>query len=398
MTAVTLDAPMAAGATAAENFMGVVLPQDVSTDSELWIMPGASTSDGTTFQQSPFDHGPAPMIGLASHWYGSVLCNITQQELGTDPDGFLRSNMPSNTNTDLFGGPQGPVNKTALSMDRADIPVGTKVAMTIDLNGLVPQAVLVMGGEPLAAVTYDSDANGGDGQLVVQGCTCDTTTAAGEALGSVFGLIVITDPGMAVGEMPLRLVAQTTAWAGDFFPLYPGEVAHSDNVDTVGTGSVGAFTARCGSSFYGPTGASRTARLWLPDYALAHLFGAEVTATDVTGFQSDDRADGAVVSSEMRFGESGVKAVFPITFASGKDATFGVSDAVRSVDLLVQDGDGNTVSVIVTHGAKTGRMTENIDDSWTADRLRTATDDVLELSTGAVARVTAPQVPICMMP
>ncbi len=311
-----------------------VLNADSST-SGVFINPGQIIGNSSTDPSAPLGPGgagftaaPAQLQGLTTG-YGQMLISIpaTITPLTTELAG-LKTNMPTNTDTVLFGGVTGPLNKVNIELNRA-IPAGTEVTFTIDMNNESPHLIAVMGGT-YPVVTYDPT---GSGTLTIKSTTFGTTNNAGETFTSMIGFMLVTD--IAFGALPLRIVAHTDHWVGDVFALLPGFDANS-SVSGAG-GDWGTFNAKCGFTAYGPTGQSRNVNIFVPNTTITTLFGG-VVATDSMKAYVDANGDTSAVFDFSASNASvlGVHAAFNFTFASPKDLSLGGPGLVSSV--IVEDG------------------------------------------------------------
>jgi len=329
VTRVTLDAPV--------NPLNYVVVFDSSpSGSGIWVNPGATTGSVSTSILPPAGPGgagftpvPARMHGLSAG-YGQMLLSVSAR---TDDGGAefggelasLGSNLPTNANPDIFGGVQAPANKTNIELNRA-IPAGTQVTFTVDLNGEIPHLVAIMGGSA-PVVTYDPVGD----SLTIQTTTFGTTTNANETFSSLVGFMVVTDT--TLGTTPLRIIAQTNHWVGDIFPLLPGFDSNAAVPGNAGT--VGTITAKCGTTIYGPTGETRTINIFIPDESLEAFFGAGTTPADIVPYVDTSVETGATINTGVsNFSTTGTQATFTYTFASPKDAGFGVNSSPLPVEFV----------------------------------------------------------------
>ncbi len=297
----------------------------------LWIPSGSTTAQTITGGSVPgtlsCSSGTPKMFGTALG-YGTMLLLLNGADaatLGTSLSG-LTSNKPTNANATMFGAASGPVNKSNISLS-PDIPTGTTVTFTIDMQNESPQLVAVMGGTA-PTVTYSS---AGTGTLTIQTTTFDTTNQAGDTFTSIVGFSLVTDTA-TLGTTPLQIIAQTNHWVGDIFPDFPGMTSNAKVPPANNT--LGSATARCGTTFYGPVGQSRSVSLFIPNSSIATAFGSvdtnglAITPDKITGFRNNTElttADGITVTTGVsNFSTTGVKIDFTYTFNSPADTTIGV--------------------------------------------------------------------------
>ena len=307
------------GTAVAANLYLAVGHDEVDTAGTIWVMPGQKIGDVNS-GSPPYGlppAAPAPMEGDIDGW-GTCLVQLSDQDfadIAADPT-IIGQNMPTNANTQILGEAQGPVNKKFISLADAGIPAGTSVEFTIDMDGLVPHVVGIIGGaEPV--VTYDAT---GTGTLVVISNTLNTTSQAGDAFNSIIGVMLVTDQ-TKFGATPLKLICQTDAWVGDIFPLLPG--LDSDAAVPGNGGSMGSLDAKFGLTIYGPTGQSRTAYLYAPDASLQALFGTTDKA-QLSTYINQEKSTATVNENATNWGgEKGMSVVLIYTFASPKDVAIG---------------------------------------------------------------------------
>ncbi len=240
----------------------------------------------------------------------------------------MQSNRPTNFNETILGGPKGPVNKDNLSLSRA-IPTGTSVTYTVNMNGELPHLVGVMGGAT-PIITYDAAANGGLGELTILSTTIDTTNNANESFTSLSGFMIYTDQSI-YGADPLQIVVHSDAWVGDMFPLLPGVDGQSAAVFFGGQpgdagGAQGSFTAKCGSTFYGPTGLQRVVTDFFPDDELERIFGPGVTPAALNAHINNELEEDATATVGVNnFSTIGTAIEWKYTFESPVDVSIGPS-------------------------------------------------------------------------
>ncbi|MCH9031002.1 MAG: T9SS type A sorting domain-containing protein [candidate division Zixibacteria bacterium] len=315
LTSLKLSAPVDPG-----YYLAVLSPD--SSNTGVFINPGQIAGNSTTDPSAPLGPGgagftaaPALLQGISSG-YGQILISIPATVTPLTAElSSLKTNMPTNTNTLIFDGVTGPLNKVNIELNRA-IPAGTEVTFTIDMNSEPAHLIAVMGGT-YPTVTYDSS---GTGTLTIKSTTFGTTNNAGESFTSMIGFMIVTDP--AFGTTALRIMAHTDHWVGDIFALLPGLDA-SASVTGAG-GTWGTFNAKCGFTAYGQTGQTRTVNIFIPNATVSSLFGGAVT-TDSLKAYVDANGDTTAVFDALASNVSvtGVRATFNFTFASAKDAALG---------------------------------------------------------------------------
>ena len=292
----------------------------------IWIDPGNSSGDSTTDPTGVAANPPASAIAAPaimfgdSSGFGTMLFSISADsvDFGTEL-AALQTNMPTNHNTDILGA-EGPVNKANIELLRA-IPAGTEVTFTVNMAGLPPHIVAVIGGS-VPTITYDAT---GDGELIVKTTTTATTSEAGDSFSSIVGLYIYADT-TVFGTTPLLIAAQSDCWLGDIYPLLPGVDANAAVSGNGGT--VGEDTAKSGLTIYGTKGEQRDISIFLPAENMERLFGSGITADDITAYvNTGEASDNIPDPNYNNFGKDGYLAEFTYTFASPKDATLGVESS-----------------------------------------------------------------------
>lgn len=336
ITAVTLTSDDGNAVNVAANNYLVVPNQTWGSTgtSAIFIMPGASSGNTTTSAPSfvatatTYFSDASPMFGTAGGW-GMMLLQFTSSDLGAT----MMTNLPTNANTVILGGAQGPLNKDRISLTSA-IPVGTTVKFTLNMKGEIPQLVAVLGGS-FPTITYDSALNSGEGALTIQTKTFSTTTNASDSLTGMVGFFLTSDT--SLGTTPLRIITQTNAWVGDLFAFMPG-LDSSCAVGVGGAGTAGTSSARFGATIYGITGQSRNVSIFIPDASLASLYGATATSDQLDSLVNGSSQSGDTVTNTSNFAVSATTDVrlsgkrfdFTYTFASPKDASIGIPSGSSS--------------------------------------------------------------------
>ncbi|MDX8409249.1 MAG: hypothetical protein R8J84_04285, partial [Mariprofundales bacterium] len=336
--------------------------------SGIFIVSGASSGDAYTaaptgLQGASFTSAPSPMFGVASAgMFGAGLIQFTQQSLST----MFTDQQPTNANPQIFGSATGPVAQSAFSLANAGIPAGTTVVFTINMNGLVPQMVTIMGDHTTPTANYDPAGFSGQGSLIITTATFKNNNAALQMFDSTVGFMIATDANMAPDpnnpSQPLGIIAQANHWVGDMFPELPG---FDSNAAVSGNGGAkGSFTAKCGTTFYGPAGETRTITDFMPNSSLTSYFGTKITGGNLTTADlavfvdspgiSVENPQGAVLTADTNFGGlAGTKLVVSYSFASPKDIAFGVSSSIANTGTTGTTGTGTIIGTVTNLSSAT---------------------------------------------
>lgn len=320
----------------------------------VWVNPDATSGDSTTNPSGPaglagLKGAPATMFGTDAGYCNLLFSASSDATQLMAEMAAINTNMPTNVNTAMLGA-RGPVNKTNVELSRA-IPAGTSATFTIDMAGLPPHVVAVMGGTA-PTITYDA---AGTGTLTVRTTTTGTTSNAGDAFTSVVGVLIYTNS--VVGSTPLRIATQTNSWMGDIFPLLPGVDSHAAVSGNGGT--MGSITAKCGLTIYGITGQSRDINVFIPLENLELIFSSGITEKNIDAFVDTTAVDSTSPPDYINFGMIGHLAEFNYTFASPKDAAMGVDpDSFAQLTMTVAPENSGTTDPAV--GTSTVNTNEDV--------------------------------------
>ncbi|RZB30246.1 MAG: hypothetical protein SRB1_02526 [Desulfobacteraceae bacterium Eth-SRB1] len=324
------------GNTVSTDYFIAAAHQDMFSNGTVWVMPGQTQGSDSSTPPTGLSSATAPLNGVSSGWGGLLVGFSTADFTAIVADNSLPSqNMPTNANTSIFGGTQGPINKDYISLSRTGIVAGTTATLTVNMNNEVPHLVAVMGG---SAPTVDYDSSG-TGTLTITTTTFDSTNNANESFTSLFGFTIFTDS--SFGSEPLGIIAQTNHWVGDIFPLLPGW----DSNAAVGGGAKGTITAKCGTTIAGIPGQARNIRIFFPDSAIPEIFPSGTEPTELKAFVGSGTTHaekpGESITRTTNFGGMpGNLAQFTYTFASAVDASVGLSACYKTVTLSLDPATG----------------------------------------------------------